>query len=91
MKDEKGVYYYPNPQDVNARVYVREGEGGVEFRLWHAKVAAMWEKHGWVPYDALKAASEMYKERGTEGDPLSLYDIRVAQALLKEENRLQRK
>ena len=87
MKDERGLYYYPNPQDITARVYVREGEEGVEFRLWHAKLDAMWEKHGWVPYGALKAAAEMYRERSTESDPLSLYDIQVARALIQEDSR----
>lgn len=88
MKDANGLYYYPNPSEKSVRVYVRQGEAGPEFRLWHAKNEIMWEKHGWVPYGALKAAAEMYnEERGSGSSPLDLYDINVATALIAEDER----
>ncbi len=46
------------------------------------------ERHDWLAYDVLKAATAMYKERGTGADPpLTFYGINVARALLKDEAR----
>lgn len=87
MKDDKGLYYYPNPSDVTVRVYVQDGEDGPEFRLWHAQNTELWDRHGWLPYGVLKAAAEMYTERGSGANPLELYDINVATALLAEDKR----
>lgn len=88
MHDERGHYYYPDPSNTRARVYVRRGaHGGVEFRLWHNEHAHVWEQHDWLPEDVLRAAADMYKaeKRGPDGaDPLRLYDSAVAHALLKE-------
>lgn len=87
MKDDNGLYYYPDPADHSSRVYVREGAGGIEFRLWRSEHPEVWEKHGWLAYEVVEAAAQMYKERGTGADPLTLYDYNVAQALVKEEAR----
>ncbi|SHN71008.1 hypothetical protein [Desulfovibrio litoralis] len=83
MKDINGFYYYPNPNDHKAKVYVRNGANGIEFRLWHNEKPEIWEKHEWLNIDIINAAAAMYKERGQGSDPTLLYDIRVAEALLK--------
>lgn len=85
MKDDLGLYYYPDPTDQQTRVYVREGEAGVEFRLWRSGHPEVWDKHDWLPYAVVQAAADMYKERGTGADPLTFYDNQVAAALIKEE------
>ncbi len=83
MKDQNGHYYYPDPLDTNTRVYVRNNEGNIEFRLWRGTHPEVWEKHGWLDYNIIKAAAEVYKERGKAVSPIVLYDINVAKALLK--------
>ncbi len=88
MKDERGIYYHPNPSDTKARVYVRYGEDGeIEFRLWQKDHAEVWEKHEWLPTSVIREAANMYKKlgRGEGTDPMKLYDSAVAKALLKEE------
>ncbi len=88
MKDEKGLYYYPNPSDVKVRVYVRRGQdGGLEFRLWQMEHPQVWEKHEWLPSHVIEQAAAMYKQmgRGNPGsDPMLLYDAKVGEALLFE-------
>ena len=85
MKDDNGLYYYPDPSDRNTRVYVREESGGIEFRLWRTDHPEVWEQHGWLAYEVVSAAAAMYKERGTGADPLAFYDLNVARALVKGE------
>lgn len=85
MKDEKGLYYHPDPSDHGTRVYVRESAEGVVFRLWRLDRPEVWERHEWLSYDVVSAAAAMYKERGSGADPLSFYDMNVARALLKGE------
>lgn len=87
MKDDNGLYYHPDPSDSKTRVYVRQGAGGIEFRLWRAEHPDVWERHDWLAYDVIAAAAAMYKERGSEADPLTFYDCNVARALLKDEER----
>jgi hypothetical protein len=87
MRDDKGLYYYPDPSDRNTRVYVRGGAGGIEFRLWRRERPEVWRRHEWLAYDVLLAAAAMYRERGGETDPLAFYDLNVAEALLKEDAR----
>lgn len=87
MKDDKGLYYYPDPSDSKTRVYVREAPSGMEFRMWRADHPEVWERHGWLALDVLSAAAGMYRERGTGTDPLAFYDARVARALLIDEAR----
>lgn len=90
MKDDLGLYYYPAPSDPKTRVYVREGTGGVEFRMWRDEHPEVWEKHGWLGYEVVAAAAELYKERGSGANPLDFYDANVARALIKEESRPKR-
>lgn len=83
MKDANGFFYYPNPADRKAKVYVRNGAEGIEFRLWHEDRPEMWEKHGWLTLEVIQEAAGMFRERGHKNDPTQLYDMRVAEALLK--------
>ena len=83
MKDKKGLYYYPFPQNRRVHMYVREGEGTIWFRLWHADDPELWEKHGWVPYGAIKQAAAMYK--GKNFPPNEAYNIELAKVLLEED------
>lgn len=82
MKDEKGLYYFPFPQNKRVRMYVREVEGTICFRLWNADDPELWVEHDWVPYGAIKQAATMSK--GNKFDPNQAYDIEVAKMLLKE-------
>ncbi len=88
MKDERGLYYHPQPGNLKVRVYVRRGEEkSIEFRLWESEHAEVWEKHEWLPHSVIVEAANMYKKlgRGEEGsNPLVLYDASVAEALLQE-------
>jgi hypothetical protein len=83
MKDNNGLYYYPNPLNKKFRMYVRQEGDEVFFRLWNAEEPALWQDHGWVPYGAICKAAEMYA--GKTIDPKQAYDINVAKALLKHE------
>ncbi|SMF15798.1 hypothetical protein [Desulfovibrio gilichinskyi] len=86
MKDERGLYYYPSLQTRETRMYVREDQhgGGIEFRLWSSENPVIWDKHEWLPYDVILEAAEEYKERGSDRNPLALYDLNVAKQLIKE-------
>lgn len=84
MKDDKGLYYHPNPTDHKSRVYVRRGAAGPEFRLWREDYPEVWERHGWLDKSVLQAAAAMYKAEGRGADPMLLYDFAVAEALLRE-------
>ena len=88
MKDERGLYYHPQPGNAKVRVYVRRGaSGSVEFRLWQADHAEVWEKHQWLDAEIIRNAAAMYASSGRGGpgaDPMRLYDAAVAQALLEE-------
>ncbi len=81
MKDDKGLYYHPFPQNKGIRMYVREDEGAIWFRLSNSADPKMWEEHGWVPYGAIKQAATMSK--GKHFDPNQAYDIEAAKMLLK--------
>ena len=84
MKDQKGIYYFPDPNDRDTRVYVRQGVDGPEFRLWRNNLPEVWEKHGWLPHQVIEAAAAMYRQGGKDkSNPLLLYDLDVARALLK--------
>jgi hypothetical protein len=82
MRDEKGLYYFPFPQNQNVRMYVREKDGAVWFRLWNAGDSKLWDEHGWVPYQAIKQAESMYDGDGF--DPAKAYDLQAATALIDE-------
>lgn len=84
MRDERGLYYHAEAGNPKVRVYVRKGDAGVEFRLWEREHPEVWEKHGWVPYEAIRQASELYRsERNADANPLRLYDLAIASNLLK--------
>jgi len=83
MKDARGLYYLPYPQNPQTRMYVVRRSDDIYFRLWNANDAELWEKHDWVPWGAIRKASEMYEQKGAF-DPAQAYDIRVAEALLAE-------
>ncbi len=83
MKDDKGLYYHPYPQNPRVRMYVRMGNGEICFRMWNRDDPDLWQEHGWVPYGAIRQALAMYAKK--DGfDPKRAYDIDVARALLKE-------
>jgi hypothetical protein len=60
MKDERGTYYYPFPNNRRVHMYVKESEGAVWFRLWNADDPQLWEQHDWVPHGAILKAADMY-------------------------------
>ena len=82
MKDDRGLYYFPFPQNKSVRMYVREKDGAVWFRLWNADDSKLWDEHGWVPYGAIKQAEAMYDGDGF--DPGKAYDLQAATALIDE-------
>ncbi len=83
MRDDKGFYYYPYPGNKQTRVYVKKERETIWFRLWSRQVPELWDEHGWVPYDAILKASELYQKK-SNFDPQRVYDIRVAKELLEE-------
>ena len=82
MKDKRGLYYYPFPQNKRVRMYVRQESDNIEFRLWNQDDPKLWQEHGWVPYDAIVQAEKIYN--GGIFNPNQAYDIKIAQALIKE-------
>ncbi len=49
MKDDRGLYYYPNPLNKKFRMYIREADGDVCFRMWSADDPDLLTQHEWVP------------------------------------------
>jgi hypothetical protein len=88
MKDNRGLYYYPFLQNKRIRMYVREKDNAVWFRLWNADEPRLWEEHGWVPYEAIKRAEAIYQ--GKNFDPKQAYDLQVALSLIEEDSILNR-
>ena len=82
MKDENGLYYYPFPQNKRARMYVRQDQGTIWFRLWNADDPQMWAEHDWVPYGAIKQAATISTSKSFDAN--RAYDIEAAKALLRE-------
>ena len=83
MKDERGVYYYPNLQNKKVRMYVRKTEGEIFFRLLNSDDPGLWEEHGWLAYEAIKQAAALNKNK--DFDSKQVYDINMAKVLLDEE------
>jgi hypothetical protein len=65
-------------------MYVRKEGDIIEFRLWNQDDPKLWKKHGWVPYDAILQATDMYK--GEDFNPNQAYDIEIAKALIKDKS-----
>ncbi|NCC23938.1 MAG: hypothetical protein EOM25_01870 [Deltaproteobacteria bacterium] len=85
MRDDQGIYYYPNAADKRERMYVRESEGSIEFRLWNRDRSEVWDRHGWLDLDLVNRAIRMFREEGRRGpDPSKLYDADLARFVLKE-------
>ncbi len=82
MKDERGLYYYLSPGNRRLRMYVKQAEGVIWFRMWNADDPQLWEQHDWVPYGAILKAAEMYT--GKNFDPRRAYDLEIAKALIEE-------
>ena len=83
MEDKNGLYYYPFPDNKKVRMYVSLQGGLICFRLWNQDDQELWKEHGWVPYDAIVEASNLY-QGGKAFNPREAYDIRLARALLNE-------
>jgi hypothetical protein len=83
MKDDRGKYYYPFPQNKSVRMYVQEEGEEVFFRLWNPDDPELWDEHGWIPYEAIKQAGAMY-DREKDFKPNQAYDLEIARAVLKE-------
>lgn len=87
MQDEKGIYYYPYPNNKRTRMYVKKSDGVIWFRLWNRDIPELWDEHGWIPYDAILKAAGMYNKTGSGNfDPQRAYDIQVAKSLLGEKD-----
>ena len=84
MKDDRGKYYYPFPQNKKVRMYVQEEDEEVFFRLWNSDDPGLWDEHGWIPYEAIKQAETMY-DRKKDFKPDEAYDLEIARAVLKED------
>lgn len=85
MQDKNGIFYYPYPHNKRIRMYVREENGTVEFRLANADHPEIWERHGWLDMDLIKRGAQMFKaERDPKTDPTAIYDLQTAAYLLKE-------
>ena len=83
MKDKRGLYYYPFPRNKRVRMYVKEDDGEVFFRMWNTDDPQLWLDHGWVPYGAIKKAAAMY-DNSKRFDPDRAYDIDIARSVLEE-------
>lgn len=85
MQDEKGLFYYPNPQNKRVRMYVMEEDGEIFFRLWNQDDPDLFDDHGWVPWGAIKKAMGLFAGKGF--DPAKAYDLGVARMILKDAER----
>ena len=83
MKDDRGKYYYPFPQNKKVRMYVQEEGDSVYFRLWNSDDIQLWDDHGWIPYEAIQQAQAMYEQKN-DFNPNQAYDLETAKAVLKE-------
>ena len=84
MKDRIGIFYYPFPENKRVRMYVRERNGDVEFRMRNQDDPGIWNDHGWVPYAAIQQAQVLYAKRG-QFDPQRAYDIQIAKVLISDD------
>ena len=82
MNDNIGLFYYPFPTNKNVRMYVRESDGAIFFRMWNREDPDLWVEHGWVPHEAIQMAASIYS--GKNFQPTQAYDINLARELLRE-------
>jgi hypothetical protein len=82
MKDKNGLYYYPFIDNKRVRMYVKDEDGSVWFRLWNAEEPELWDEHGWVPHGAIEEAKLMYE--GKSFDPAQAYDLEIARTIIEE-------
>ncbi len=64
-------------------MYVQETDGMIQFRLWNSDDPKLWEEHGWIPYDAIQQASDVYEQKN-DFNPNQVYNPDIAKAALKE-------
>ncbi|MFO7716510.1 hypothetical protein [Desulfosarcina sp.] len=83
MKDNVGVYYYPFPGNKRVRMYVRQKDGEIEFRMKNEDDPSIWNDHGWVTHRAIQQAQVLYEKRG-QFDPNRAYDIQIARVLIQD-------
>jgi hypothetical protein len=81
MHDDRGVYYYPNTALKTTRMYVREQDGALEFRLFSSEDPQIWERHQWLPLSVIQEAARQYPG---DKNPLLLYDEQVAREVLRQ-------
>ncbi len=90
MKDTNGFYYYPFPENKRVRMYVKKEMDTFFFRLWSADDKQLWTEHGWVPYEAIQKAADLYNteiyDQKSRFNPNKAYDLTLAKALLKSED-----
>jgi hypothetical protein len=48
--------------------------------LFNARDPELWEKHGWIPWEAIQQAAAIYQ--GNTLDPKKVYDLSLAKALV---------
>lgn len=82
MQDKSGPFYYPFPNNKKVRMYVKDEDGEVWFRMWSSEDAKLWDDHGWVPWGAIQKAAAMYTGKGF--DPNAAYDLEVAKLMIKD-------
>jgi hypothetical protein len=82
MKDKRGLYYYPYPQNKRVKTYVRQFGNDIEFRLWNEDDPQLWEEHGWIAHEAIIQAARLFTKKSF--DPNQVYDVELAKALFKE-------
>ena len=80
MQDFRGTYYFPVPNNRQVKMYVREQDGIIQFRLCNEKEPQVWQRHGWLSYEDVRQASQLYE--GQLQDPLQFYDFDIAKHLL---------
>lgn len=85
MRDKRGIFYYPVPLNKRVKMYVREVDGIIEFRLHNEDDPMLYEEHGWITYEMARQASKMYKGPGM--NPLNLYDLDAAINAIEYEKR----
>ena len=83
MKDRIGIFYYPFPDNKRVRMYVREKDGEIEFRMRNEDDPRKGTDHGWIPYGAIQQAQVLYAKKG-RFDPQRAYDIQVAKVLIRD-------